>query len=370
MSALGGFQAPTRSPDRRLESDVETLAVRYARINYDTRYATPRQVAERDLLAYPISPRSMANDLVPTTIVDKNFEESISNIYAAPFQFRRAFGRTDPTCRTISLKPPDPWFRPVPPDPTAQGRERKDAKVRSPLSMAFAYPSSSPSPRPAGTGFNSAEAASPLVSPRRGLTSEGRVIREPAEVPGGCGGPWPIPALGWPVPPTRKLEALPPITCGVKICTKIYEAWEQCTDVANADAPTFLAFGYCHDSGDCREKLVVRGSGAGGYAGLLPHLDIYTVVYGAFKVLCEGAPRWVFLCLIGQHAGALVRDAAHAHRKEVQQQLDGVAHGVVLEESPTAPHDELQPERMRRRLTRELGGQVPLLRLLRLLPLL
>jgi len=211
--------------------------------------------------------------------------------------------------------PSTPWYQAVPIDPP------KNLSPKIPACSAFAAPSSSPSPRPGGSGFNSAEAAGPLVSPRRGQTATGKVINHVETM-------WPVPSNGWPIPPVRKGAPLPAIKSDLELSPEVLQVWEQCMDPKTP--LTYMALGYEHGS---RSKVVLIGSGDDGFTGLRTHFsDAQHVVYGTFQVRAAGAPRHVFICSIGPHAGALVKEQCLYHHKDVHRQLSGVAADLFVTE--------------------------------------
>jgi len=116
-----------------------------------------------------------------------------------------------------------------------------------------------------------------------------------------------------------------------------------------------LVLGYDASEGDTREKLVLLGSGAGGFFMLRPLIDRFTVTYGVFKVICEGSPRWIFVCCVGKSSGSVVKDAAESHWREAASQFKGISMAMRIDEE-----EQLQTHKMIQRLEKKLRGKVHL----------
>lgn len=81
-------------------------------------------------------------------------------------------------------------------------------------------------------------------------------------------------------------------------------------------------------------------------APLPPSSDRFSraVKYGAFKVNCEGSPRWVFLCFIGNSVHALSKEAAKIHWQQVASHLVGVSLSLCFTDLT-----QLEPKRIKKR---------------------
>lgn len=129
---------------------------------------------------------------------------------------------------------------------------------------------------------------------------------------------------------------------------EIAQAWARVT----ARSADFLAMGYAEGS---RKKLRLTASGAGGFAGLRPHLVDDAIVYSAFAITVGGAKRLVFLCSVGENTGGMVKGRASMHKADVENALDGTSAGITVTEA-----DELAPERVQAALTQAVGAPVAL----------
>ena len=104
----------------------------------------------------------------------------------------------------------------------------------------------------------------------------------------------------------------------VEIDDAVMAAWQACRESGGDEMP-WLALGY-----ESKKLLKLLGTGVkGGYASLRPHLAEDTVTYGAFRVSCDGASRFVFVASIGPHAGGMVKGRATAHTQSVENALEG-----------------------------------------------
>ncbi|KAL3919916.1 MAG: hypothetical protein SGPRY_005456 [Prymnesium sp.] len=231
-------------------------------------------------------------------------------------------------------------------------RQPIERLLRIPARRAFASPSPSPSPRPAGTGLNSPEATRTDLSLRR--TPASQRSQRLRMVEGACGGEWPVPATGWPVPPIRSQQARPPLCSGLQLLPAVYQQWDSCR-AHERGAPSFLLLGYDPSKGNGREKVIHLRTGSGGFLALMRFLDENSVKYGAFKVNCEGSPRWVFLCFIGNSVHALSKEAAKIHWQQVASHLVGVSLSLCFTDLT-----QLEPKRIKKRLEEEFHGKVSL----------
>ena len=114
----------------------------------------------------------------------------------------------------------------------------------------------------------------------------------------------------------------------VEIDDAVMAAWQACRESGGDEMP-WLALGY-----ESKKLLKLLGTGVkGGYASLRPHLAEDTVTYGAFRVSCDGASRFVFVASIGPHAGGMVKGRATAHTQSVENALEGTTLSIQLAES-------------------------------------
>lgn len=129
----------------------------------------------------------------------------------------------------------------------------------------------------------------------------------------------------------------------------IASAWAQCVS-SEAAVLSWIALGY-----DGKKKLKLLGTGTGGYANLMPHLANDQVVYGAFKVLADGAAKLVFVASIGEDAGGMVKGRATAHTQSVENALEGTTIGIQV-----ADASEKDPAAITAKLTQALKATVTL----------
>ena len=126
-------------------------------------------------------------------------------------------------------------------------------------------------------------------------------------------------------------------------------AWAQCVS-SEATVLSWIALGY-----EGKKKLKLLGTGTGGYVNLMPHLANDQVVYGAFKVLADGAAKLVFMASIGEDVGGMVKGRATAHTQSVENSLEGTTVGIQV-----ADASEREPAAITAKLAQALKASVTL----------